>query len=89
MCGGISQLTDMRVLKLKKNNLAELPYELCELKRIEILNIHHNRIFNFPFDLRLLSNLKFITCDTMVDLGDNYEMDNWNRVLIKKKCGEL
>ncbi|KAL6718472.1 hypothetical protein ACLMJK_004563 [Lecanora helva] len=57
----ISQIPLLRELRLAENTLnGSLGNELCDLKHLEVLDLHDNRIHTLPGDLERLSKLRTV-----------------------------
>lgn len=61
---GISALTNLRVIRLPHNHLAELPDDICDLPHLEDLRVPNNRLERLPERLGELPELKSLNFHT-------------------------
>ncbi|MEJ2251311.1 MAG: leucine-rich repeat domain-containing protein [Candidatus Lokiarchaeota archaeon] len=63
---GITELTNLRELKLVANEYKSLPDSLGNLKNLELLNLGFNRLTKLPNTFRNFENLRYL------DISDNH-----------------
>lgn len=55
---GMEFLDNLTLLNISKNQLADLPSEICQLKSLELLDLSDNKLTKLPAEIELLTRLR-------------------------------